>query len=307
MTPIDGTRVRDTDETSALRDQMVATLRKAGAIATEPVAEALRAVPRHLFLPDTAPDQAYRPFDAVVTKRDPGGAASSLVSAAQVQAVMAEQADLRPGMRVLEIGSGGYNAALLAHLVGPAGQVTTIDIDPDVIDRTRRLLDATGHQQVRVVHVDAEHGMGACAPYDRILVTAGAWDIPPSWTEQLAPGGRLVVPLRMRGLTRTLALDTVTFDTGALDTGADRVGHLLARSARLFGFVPVQGAGAHPKTAVGVRGGEITLTFDDHPRVDPDAVQGAFTGERVETWTAVPLRNGPYPARPSSPEPAKSM
>jgi protein-L-isoaspartate(D-aspartate) O-methyltransferase len=131
-----------------------------------------------------------------------------------------------------------------------------------------------------VVHGDAAPGVADDAPYDRILVTAGAWDIPASWTEQLAPGGRIVVPLRMRGLTRTLALDAVT----------NGGGHLIARSARVFGFVPVTGAGAQTETAIKVCGGELTLTFDDDHAVDPDAIADAFTGERVETWTGVPIR-----------------
>ena len=278
MTTATGGPVRDTDETTELRDRMVATLQKDGAIGTEPVADAMQAVPRHLFLPDTTPGEAYRPFTAVVTRRDARGAAISSVSSPQVQAVMAEQADLRPGMRVLEIGSGGYNAALLAQLVGPTGHVTTVDIDVDVVGRARHLLDATGNQRVRVVHGDAEHGVPGGGAYDRIVVTTGAWDLPPAWTGQLAPAGRIVVPLRMRGLTRTLALDA---------TGDPRHGHLLARSARLFGFVPVQGDGAHPPTVIRGRDGEVTLTFDDDPHPGPDVVGEAFTGERAGTWSGV--------------------
>jgi len=82
---------------------------------------------------------------------------------------------------------------------------------------------------VNVVLADAENGVSDHVPYDRIIVTVGAWDIPPAWVEQLAPGGRIVVPLRMRGLTRSLALD--------------RDGdHLVSRSAMICGFVKIQGS-----------------------------------------------------------------
>src|SRR5262249_23692318 len=152
--------------------------------------------------------------------------------------------------RVLEVGSGGYNAALLAELVGPSGQVTTIDIDPDITERARSLLDAAGYPRVNVVLADAEGGVPEHAPYDRILVTAGAWDIPQAWVDQLAGDGRLVVPLQVRGLSRTLSFER-----------AD--GGLVSRSSRLFGFVPMQGAGEHQGRLLVMRGGEITLRFDD--------------------------------------------
>lgn len=91
-----------------------------------------------------------------------------------------EQAGLRPGMQVLEIGSGGYNAALMAELVGEGGEVTTVDIDPEVADRARSCLTEAGYSRVTLVLADAEGGVPERAPYDRILVTAGAWDIPPA-------------------------------------------------------------------------------------------------------------------------------
>lgn len=87
----------------------------------------------------------------------------------------------------------------MAELVGSEGTVTTVDIDPEVTDRACSLLGEAGYSRVNVVLADAETGVAEHAPYDRIIVTAGAWDIPPVWVEQLADGGRIVVPLRMRG------------------------------------------------------------------------------------------------------------
>jgi len=101
----------------------------------------------------------------------------SVMSALHLQAVMLEQAGIEPGMRVLEVGSGGYNAALVQEITGGSGQVTTVDIDPDITDRAGACLAVAGYGGVNVVLADAEGGVPDWAPYDRIIVTAGAWDM----------------------------------------------------------------------------------------------------------------------------------
>ena len=188
-------------QAEALRHGLVDELKAAGSIASKDVEAAFLAVPRHMFAPEVPLEAAYA-NDTVRTKRDEHGVTISSISAPWLQAVMLEQAQIRPGMRCLEIGSGGYNAALMAELVGPGGEVTTVDIDADITDRARRYLPAAGYGQVHAVLADAEAGVAEHAPYDRILVTVGVWDIPPAWLDQLVEGGRLVVPLRMRGLSR---------------------------------------------------------------------------------------------------------
>ncbi|MGH3929890.1 MAG: hypothetical protein ACRDTF_07930 [Pseudonocardiaceae bacterium] len=127
------------------------------AITSEPVAAAVATVPRHLFAPGEPLEAAYAANNAPVIKRDLGGAAISSLSATHIQAVMLEQAQLRPGMRVLEIGSRDYNAALIAELVGETGQIITVDIDPDVADRAQRCLSAAGYEKVNVVLTDAAY------------------------------------------------------------------------------------------------------------------------------------------------------
>lgn len=179
-----------------LRTAMTAQLVEKGWIRTPAVAAAFNAVPRHLFVPDAVPLADAYADDIVATKRGPDGKTISSVSAPWVQAYMLEEAKLRPGARVLEIGSGGYNAALIAEVVGPRGRVITVDIDPDITANARRYLDQAGYPHVQVVHGDGETGYEPGGSYDAIIVTVEAGDISPFWVEQIAPGGRIVVPLR---------------------------------------------------------------------------------------------------------------
>ncbi|MFI5617463.1 methyltransferase, FxLD system [Streptomyces sp. NPDC051567] len=265
---------RSTASAEELRTAMADQLVKAGDIRSERVEVAFRTVPRHAFAPEATPEKAYDPQDIVATKRNEHGVIISSISAPSIQAMMLEQAEVQLGMRLGEVGSGGYNAALMAELVGPDGSVVTIDIDSDVTDRARRLLDATGYSQVEVLLADGEHGLPDHGTVDRLIVTVGAWDIPPAWTDQLAEDGRLVVPLRTRGLTRSIAFDR----------DGDR---LVSRSAEVCGFVTMQGEGEHNERLLLIRGKEIGLRFDDGRPADPDALNGVFDTDRVEKWTGV--------------------
>ncbi|MET9290826.1 methyltransferase, FxLD system [Streptomyces sp. NPDC003077] len=260
-----------------LRDSLVRELRDLRALRTSEVERAIRAVPRHLFVPEVPLSEAFAAQRAVVTKRDATGVSISSVSAVRVQAFMLEQAAIRPGMRVLEIGSGGYNAALIWELVGPSGEVTTIDIDPEVVERARRCLTAAGYERVRVMRADGEEGEPKQAPYDRILVTAGAWAISPAWVEQLAEGGRIVVPLRMRGLTRSVALER-----------EDE--RLVSRSYELCGFVPMQGAGERRERLAILHeeeGREVGLRLDDEQSVDAERLGAALRRPPATAWSGV--------------------
>jgi protein-L-isoaspartate(D-aspartate) O-methyltransferase len=265
------------DRAAQLRQQVVDELLAEGTVVSAPIEAAMRKVPREMFAPGAELEALYHCSNGYVTKRDADGNSTSSISAPQVQAHMLEQAEIAEGMRVLEIGSGGYNAALLAELVGPSGQVTTVDIDSDVTDRARRGLTEAGYQQVNVVLADAEGGVPEFAPYDRILVTVGSWDIPPAWVAQLAQGGLLLVPLQVQGLSRTLA-----FERGE--------SCLISRSARQFGFVPIQGAGAHQSTLLTLRGGEVTVCVDEEFPVDANALSGVLDMPRVEVWSGATIR-----------------
>lgn len=271
------TTVRDSEDFSpSLRMAMVDELRGMGAITSERVARAVSTVPRHRFVPGQPLEAAYAADQAVVVKRDGAGTALSSLSSAHIQAVMLEQAQVEPGMRVLEVGSGGYNAALLAELVGTGGQVVSIDIDPEITERARGCLDAAGYERVQVVLGDAEHGVpGHDGAFDRIIVTAGAWDVPAAWRTQLAAAGRLIVPLRLKGITRSIAFEA--------EPEADGAG-LVSVSYQLSGFVPMQGAGEHHERVVAVGEQESWgLRVDDGaPELDVAGLRAALELPRLE-------------------------
>jgi protein-L-isoaspartate(D-aspartate) O-methyltransferase len=276
------TSLHKATDAAALReelvDKLIAQRTELGAVLSSEVEAALRTVPRHLFAPGVPWETAYA-NDTVRTKRDEYGTTISSISAPWLQAMMLEQAQLTPGMRVLEIGSGGYNAALLAELVGEEGKITTVDIDPEVVDRARHCLTAAGYRQVNVMLADAVGGVPDHAPYDRIIVTAGAWDIPPAWSDQLAEGGRLVVPLRMRGLTRSIVFERAG-------------GHLASRSYELCGFVPMQGAGEHRERLVLLDGDAVGLRLDDGQQAEVDLLREALSQPRVQAWSEVTAGSG---------------
>jgi protein-L-isoaspartate O-methyltransferase len=120
---------------------------------------------------------------------------------------MIEQLGVEPGHRVLEIGAGtGYNAAILATLVGPEGGVTTLDLDEDISAEAAANLARGAVKNVRVLTGDGWLGAPGAAPFDRIEATASVWDLSPHWYAQMAEGGVLVVPLILRaGLQALIA------------------------------------------------------------------------------------------------------
>ncbi|SEL85229.1 methyltransferase domain-containing protein [Nonomuraea pusilla] len=254
------------DHTQA-RDEMVAALTARRPLGDR-VAAAMRAVPRHLFLPEIEPQAAYLD-QPVVIKRDAGGRPISSSSQPAIMAVMLDQLDVRPGHRVLEIEAGtGYNAALLAHLAGPGGHVVTVDLDADLAERAGRRLAEAGHGDVEVVCADGVEGHAAGAPYDRIIVTAGAWDLAPAWAAQLGPGGRLVVPLDLRGVQASVALER-----------AD--GRWVSTSVEPCGFMRMRGPSGGPEpTRVLRQEQELMLTLPE-PREVGDAL-GALDGVASE-------------------------
>ena len=251
----------------ALQHALLATLKHNGLLRSPHVAAAFHAVPRHLFLPGVPLDEVYRDGSVSIKQRD--GVSISSSSQPSMMAIMLDQLDLQPGQRVLEIGTGtGYNAALMAQMVGATGHVVTIDLDADLVDHARAHLAAAGVAQVHVVCADGAGGYRDGAPYDRIIVTAAAWDIVPAWREQLRPGGRLVLPLDIRGYQESVAF-------------VHHGDHLASVARHGCGFMPVRGRSAGPDTALplGPEPG-LVLTVADRSQLDAAATYHVLTGPR---------------------------
>lgn len=164
------------------------------------VLAAVGAVPRHLFVPAALRDRAYD--DAAL----PIGNGQT-ISQPSTQARCLEALRLTPAERVLEVGTGsGYQTALLATLVA---QVFSVERVPRLADEARRALQAAGVTNVSVLLGDGTLGWRDYAPYDAIVVAAASPDLPAPLTEQLRPGGRMLLPLGDRGHQ---ALTLVTAD-----------------------------------------------------------------------------------------------
>ncbi len=126
-------------------------------------------------------------------------------------AEMLEQLEPRPGERILEIGAGsGYNAALLASLVGADGFVSTVDLDADIVKAARERLGSAGYARLWTRCGDGADGDLDNSPFDAIIATVGVGDIPEAWVSQLRMGGRLIAPLALG-----LAQRVITFERTA--------------------------------------------------------------------------------------------
>jgi len=239
------------------------------------VLAAIRTVPRHAFVPGADLADAYNPDLAVITKRGPAGTALSCASVPHLVAAMLEQLDVRDGHRVFEAGAGtGWNAALLATLAGPSGHVSTIDIDPEITAQAAAGLEGAGFPGVRVATGDAALGVPENAPYDRGIITIGSLDIPPAWFGQLRPGGRLVVPLRWRGQTQSVALVL----------GED--GILRSDTVFLCGFVPMIGQDWERSTRLD-SDDLVHLYWDADQDISPGRLSGVLDGPKTRLDSGV--------------------
>lgn len=157
---------------------------------------------RHLDPNDPDPrllQQIYSD-DAIVTKLDEDGRPTSSTSQPSLVAAMLEELELSPGLSVLEIGTGtGYNAALMAEIVGDPARITSIDVQPEVVRQARILLDQASYGGIRVLSRDGAHGAPQGAPYDRVIATVGCPDISWAWAEQLAGDGLMLIPVQHGG------------------------------------------------------------------------------------------------------------
>ena len=177
------------------------------------VLAAMRAVPRHMFVPERYRNRAYDDTPLPIEE-------GSTISQPYVVALMSQLLDLEPGDKVLEVGTGsGYQAAVLAQM---GMKVYSVEIIPALADHTRLVLDNSGYSQVKTLAADGYYGWEEHAPFDAIIVTAAPDHIPPPLLGQLKSSGNLVIPVGPPGDTQTLWLTQwrdgkwVSFNQGAV-------------------------------------------------------------------------------------------
>jgi protein-L-isoaspartate(D-aspartate) O-methyltransferase len=223
------------DAADQVNQQLVDRLIAEGALWSPALIAAFRATPRHRFLDrvfqyhrktdrwrevitrDPGPEELRLVYSdrALITRLSKGGPgeAETPISSSSQPSLMAQMLeDLRPapGQRVLEVGAGtGYNAALLAHAVGP-GRVVSLDVDRAVLSEAWDHLRHFDDRRVGLRHADGRQGFAEGAPFDRLMVTAATADLEPAWLGQLAAGGLLLAPLALAPGLAYLVLGTVT-------------------------------------------------------------------------------------------------
>lgn len=202
------------------RQALLDTLREKG-IRDERVLKALDRVPRHLFVDTALQPRAYR--DEAL----PIGLGQTISQPFTV-AYQTAQADVQPGERVLEVGTGsGYQAAVLCEL---GARVYSIERHAPLLDRTLELLKKLGYR-IDATHGDGTLGWPQYAPFDAIIVTAGGPEVPRPLLEQLAVGGRLIIPVgppKHQVMNRIVRLGPERYERAELD---------------VFRFVPLIGEG----------------------------------------------------------------
>ncbi len=197
------------EQSGDLATEKEATLKRLlanGYVSSPEVMRAYRVVPRELFIPERLRNKAYVDHPLPIGERQ-------TISAIHMCLIYLEHLQLEKGLKVLEVGAGsGYHAALCAEIVSPTGEplsghVYTIERKAKLVDFARNNLDASGYSdRVTVILADGTLGYPPEAPYDRIMVAAAGPKTPPALINQLADGGRLLIPVGRRTYYQQLRL-----------------------------------------------------------------------------------------------------
>ncbi len=250
-----------------LRQTLVDELIAHGTITTPGVEAAMRTVPRHAFTPGASIEAGYRDA-AVPYEHSDHGACFGPVPAPSLVAALLEAAEVDAGMRVLEVGSGGYAVALLSHLTTARGHVASVAAERQ----------GNGAQTTHAMRGTADSRVRRLAPYDRIIVTVGVSDAPRTWAEALTAGGRLVMPVDVRARAQRI----IAFD---------RDGDLL-HSASVSCAQPIEPIvdSARSPHRITAHDAGIILEFDDGKPADAEQLAAASASTYVEMSTGVTVR-----------------
>ena len=177
------------DKFKLLRESMVADQLVPRGISDKLVLDAMKKVPRHKFMPEELESSAYEDNALPIGE-------GQTISQPYMVAIMTEKLGLKGREKILEIGTGsGYQAAVLAEI---AKKVYTIEYVPSLAEKAKKKFDDLGYKNIEVIVGDGTLGLPEKAPFNGIMVTAGAPSIPKTLTDQLAEGGRLVIPVGER-------------------------------------------------------------------------------------------------------------
>ena len=206
------------------KKELISYLTEAGFMHTPAVIAAFERVPRERFVPADMKKHAY------ANEPLPIGHGQTISQPLTV-AVMTEHLDVRAGQKVLEVGTGsGYQAAIIAKIVGSKGKVVSTERIPELAKAARKNLSAAKVKNVSVIECDGTQGYAAAAPYDRIIVTAAAPFVPEPLVEQLKPGGKMVIPV----------------EDELWEVRKSKSGEISREVLGLYAFVPLVGEHGYP-------------------------------------------------------------
>lgn len=208
-----------------MKENLVNYWRKIGIITEEKVIEAFKKVPRESFILPQYKDAVYGDYPLPIL-------AGQTISQPTTVMIMTQALELKQGDKVLEVGAGsGYQAAIIAEMVGDKGLVITTEVVPELVEFAKNNIEKLNIKNIKVISYDGSQGYPDEAPYDKIIVTAASPNIPPPLIEQLKEGGILLIPVGGFSI----------FFGQKMIKARKKNGKIIKESLGDFAFVPLKG------------------------------------------------------------------